>query len=162
MHRIAHSLKDLALLAAARHAAARRAWVLAALVLATSLACGPELTDPSPTDISGRWFSSDTARGVTDFELELSQAADGSLTGRWSGRGVEVDGKCSDELGCAPANDIVGSNTVFQVHIDLVGAGAFTGQVEGSSSFRGHLAGAALTFQRVVFIEGAGAPGSAP
>lgn len=118
-------------------------------------ACGPELTTPSSTNISGTWTSSDTAAGVTDFVLVLSQASDGALTGSWSGRALEVDGACPVHLGCAPANSIVGSNTVFQVHIDLLGAGAFTGQTESDVRFRGHLAGDDLAFNRAGEILGA-------
>lgn len=125
------------------------------LVLGLLVGCGPELTTPASSDISGSWFSSDVARGVTDFRLELSQASDGAITGSWSGRGVVVNGACPAEFGCAPANAVIGSNTVFQVHIDLLGAGAFSGQVEDANRFRGHLAGAGLTFQRVPVVQGA-------
>ncbi len=128
---------------------------MTALLAAAGAACGPELTTPSATDISGAWTSSDTAAGVTDFALVLSQAPDGALTGSWSGRGIETNGACPAELGCAPAGDIIGSNTVFQVHIDLRGLGAFTGQIESDAYFRGHLAGAALAFNRAAVVQGA-------
>jgi hypothetical protein len=124
-------------------------------VAAFLAACGPELTTPSSTNISGTWTSSDTAAGVTDFVLVLSQASDGALTGTWSGRGIGPNGSCHPELGCAPSNSIVGSNTVFQVHIDLVGLGAFTGQFESDMRFRGHLAGVALEFHRAAVVQGA-------
>ncbi len=120
-----------------------------------ALACGPELTTPSSTNISGTWTSSDTAAGVTDFVLVLSQASDGALTGSWSGRALEVNGACPAELGCAPTNAIIGSNTVFQVFIDLIGLGKFTGQVESDAHFRGHLVGAALTFHSAATSQGA-------
>lgn len=125
-------------------------------------ACGPELTDPSPTDISGAWASSDTAVGVTDFLLELSQGSDGAISGKWSARGVVVNGACPIELGCSPGNAVQGSNTVFQVHLDLLGAGAFTGQIENESRIRGHLAGAQLRFNRVAIIQGTRASRGSP
>ena len=112
-------------------------------------ACGPELTNPASTNISGRWTSSDTAAGVTDFVLNLSQASDGVVTGSWSGRALPVNAACPAPLGCTPANTVAGSNTVFQVHIDLIGLGDFTGQTESDVRFRGHLAGADLAFTRV-------------
>lgn len=132
-----------------------RRWAITALLATAATACGPELTTPSPTDISGAWASSDTALGVTDFLLELSQATDGAITGSWSGRGIESNGACPTELGCTPRNDVKGWNTVFQVHIDLVGAGAFTGQIETEPRIRGHLSGSELTFNRVGLIQGA-------
>ncbi len=128
---------------------------MTALLAAAGTACGPELTTPSSTNISGTWTSSDTASGVTDFVLVLSQASDGALTGSWSGRGIGPNGSCHPELGCAPANDIIGSNTVFQVYVDLRGLGAFTGQIESDAYFRGHLAGAALAFNRAAVVQGA-------
>lgn len=131
-----------------------RLWVAAAIVTAAT-ACGPELTTPSDTNITGAWASSDTAVGVTDFLLELSQASDGAITGTWSGRGVVVNGACATDLGCSPSNGVKGSNTVFQVHVDLLGAGAFTGQIETDSRIRGHLAGSQLRFNRVGIIQGA-------
>ncbi|MCR4332896.1 MAG: hypothetical protein NUV34_09390 [Sulfuricaulis sp.] len=130
-------------------------WAAIAAIVMAALACGPELTTPSSTNISGTWTSSDIAAGVTDFVLVLSQASDGALTGSWSGRALEVNGACPAELGCAPANNIVGSNTVLQVYVDLIGLGAFTGQTESDVHFRGHLAGAALAFNRVAEIQGA-------
>lgn len=130
-------------------------WAATAAIVMAALACGPELTTPSSTNISGTWTSSDTAAGVTDFVVALSQASDGALTGSWSGRALEVNGACPAELGCAPNNAIIGSNTVFQVFIDLIGLGKFTGQVESDAHFRGHLAGAALAFNRVGIVQGA-------
>jgi hypothetical protein len=131
-----------------------RRWAATAAIVTVAAACGPELTTPSSTDISGTWTSADTAGGATDFVLVLSQAADGAISGSWSGRGIEENGACPPELGCAPANGVTGSNTVFQVHIDLLGLGAFTGQIESDAHFRGHLGSAALTFRRVAVIPG--------
>lgn len=132
-----------------------RRWAAAAMLIMAAAACGPELTTPSSSDVSGTWTSSDTAAGVTNFALVLSQASDGTLTGSWSGRALAVNGACPAALGCAPTNNIVGSNTVFQVHIDLIGLGAFTGQIQSDVRFRGHLAGGALTFNRAAVALGA-------
>lgn len=132
-----------------------RRWATTAAIVTAAAACGPELTTPSDTDISGTWTSADTAGKVTDFVLRLSQAGDGAISGSWSGRGIEENGACPSDLGCAPANGVTGSNTVFQVHIDLVGLGAFTGQIESDVHFRGHLGGAALTFRRAAEIQSA-------
>lgn len=130
-------------------------WAITALIATAGTACGPELTTPSSASISGTWTSIDTANGVTDFILVLSQAANGAITGSWSGRGIEVNGACPAEAGCTPTSDVIGSNTVFQVHIDLRGLGAFTGQIESDAHFRGHLAGSALTFRRSAQLQGA-------
>lgn len=112
------------------------------------VACGPELTTPASSDITGSWFSADTAALVTDFQLELLQGGGGELTGSFSAVGVPVNGQCPPEVTCAPANVINGSNTVFQVYIDFRGVGVFTGQVAEVDRFRGHMQGSPLTFRR--------------
>lgn len=132
-----------------------RTAVLVLLIPGLSAACGPELTDPASSNISGSWVSADTALGVTDFRLELAQAADGEVTGSWSARGVLVNGVCPPTLGCTPNNTVSGSNTVFQVFLNLLGAGGFTGQVESDGRFRGDLDGDRITFSRAVTIAGA-------
>lgn len=145
-----------------RARASYSAIVLVSLQAGFMAACGPELTTPSAIDLSGTWTSSDTVGGVTGFTLVLSQASDGALTGAWSGRAVELNGACQGELGCAPANNIVGSNTAFQVHIDLLSLGAFTGQAEGDARFRGHLGLSALAFERTSGVRGTRVTGSVP
>lgn len=127
--------------------------VLAGAVVAAG--CGPELTTPGDSNLTGIWLSSDTAVGVTDFELKLSQGSDGVISGTWSAVAVPGNSTCPAVLGCAPANSVVGSNTVFQVHVDLLGAGPFIGQVEAEGRLRGHLSGAAMTFERVAIVQGA-------
>lgn len=142
---------------------AKKARALALLVFGVVAACGPELTDPASTNISGTWVSPDTAALATDFRLQITQAADGEVVGAWFAKGVAVNGACPPALGCSPTNSIAGSNTVFQVFLDLVGLGLFTGQVESNGLIRGSLDGKRISFTRVPAVAGASAgPRSSP
>lgn len=118
------------------------------MLLAASASCGPELTTPGDTKVTGTWFTADTARGITDVRLDLQQEADGAISGSWSARGVETDGVCGTELGCAPTNSVTGSNTVFRIHIELKGVASFTGQLQDDGGIRGHLGEEPMTFRR--------------
>lgn len=122
--------------------------VLALLVFGLVSACGPELTEPSSKDISGTWLSPDTAAGATNFRLQLSQADDGEIAGTWVATGVATNGACPPLLGCSPSNSVAGSNTVFQVFLDFVGLGLFSGQVEPDGRIRGSLEGERISFTR--------------
>lgn len=131
-------------------------------MLAFSLGCGPELNEPASSNVTGSWVSPDTARGATDFKLELTQTADGEITGFWSGHGIPVNGGCPPILGCEPNNTVVGSNTVIQVFLDLLGAGGFTGQVEPDGRLRGDLEGDRITFRRAPASTAARLPRGSP
>lgn len=124
--------------------------ILALLLFGLAAACGPELTEPSSTDISGTWLSADTAVLATNFRLQLAQGSDGEVSGTWSAKGVVANGACPPVLGCSPTNSIAGSNTVFQVFLDLVGLGLFTGQVESDGRLRGSLDGVRISFTRAI------------
>ena len=118
--------------------AARFIWPWA--YVAATLACGPELTEPADSNVTGAWTSPDTVDRIYDIRLDLAQDESGAVSGSWSGLGVVVDGQCPD-IGCAPANNVTGSNTVLQLHIEVLGAGTFTGQVIAADAFRGNFAG---------------------
>lgn len=139
------------------HGAGRRRTVFTALLLWLIAACGPELTEPASSNVSGTWFSADTVTELTDFRLELIQAADGSLSGSWAGREVPLNRACAEPL-CAVSNVVTGSHTVFQLHIDLLGIGTFTGQLQEPGRFRGHIATSSVTFLRVPIIGNARSP----
>ena len=118
--------------------AMRTVWVAAC---ATALfACGPELTDPADSNVTGAWTSPDTVGGIYNIRLDLTQDESGGVSGSWTGLGVQVDGQCPADTGCAPANNVTGSNTVLQLHLEVLGAGSFTGQVIAADAFRGNLA----------------------
>lgn len=108
--------------------------------VSVAFACGPELTDPADSNVTGAWTSPDTVGGIYNIRLDLTQEASGGVSGSWSGLGVQVDGQCPADVGCTPANDVTGSNTVLQLHLEVLGAGTFTGQVIAADAFRGNLA----------------------
>lgn len=109
------------------------------------IACGPELTEPGDTNVTGLWFSSDTVGGhdtlavVYNIRLDLTQDGRGVISGSWSAL-VPVDAQCPPDLGCAPSDTVSGSNTVLQLHLELRGVGTFTGQVIAADAFRGRFA----------------------
>lgn len=126
--------------------------VFFATVFATT-ACGPDLSDPAATSIAGTWMSSDTVQQLTRFRVDLAQGSDGAVTGTWAAVSVNVDGRCVASLGCSPTNTVSGSNTVFVVHIYLLGLGAFVGQLEAPGRLRGHIDTVPVTFQRLAGAE---------
>lgn len=125
----------------ARKSAKRVARLARGLVcLTAAFACGPELTDPADSNVTGAWTSPDTVGGIYNIRLNLTQDESGGISGSWTGLGVQVDGQCPADVGCTPANDVTGSNTVLQLHLEVLGAGTFTGQVIAVDAFRGNLA----------------------
>ena len=103
------------------------------------LGCGPALSDPGSGDVSGRWFSVGSAKGVTDITLTLAQATDGSISGSYTATAAPQLGFCHTNAPCPIGNTITGANTVFQVFFDLLGGGRFTGQLTGAAELKGAL-----------------------
>ncbi len=91
--------------------------------------CGPELTTPSSTDLSGTWVSPGPAAGMTDMSVTLSQTADGSLTGTYTATGTVPLQFCPATGPCRISSTVEGVNTVLQVTFYMKDAGTFTGQV---------------------------------
>src|SRR6266550_5623394 len=98
-------------------------------VCALSLACGPSLTTPSSTNITGTWVSPGPAAGMTNISVTLSQAVDGSLTGTYTAIGTNGLQFCPATGPCAITSTVSGVNTVLQVFFSMKDAGTFTGQV---------------------------------
>ena len=101
--------------------------------------CGPSLTTPSSTSITGIWTSPGPAAGMTNISLTLTQAADGSLTGTYTAIGTAPLQFCPPTGPCAIASTVAGANTVLQVSFDMKDAGAFTGQVLAPGIIKGAL-----------------------
>ena len=99
--------------------------------------CGPPLTTPSSTDITGTWVSPGPAAGMTNMSITLTQAPDGSLTGTYSAIGTDPYQFCPATPPCAITSTVSGVNTVLQVFFYMKDAGTFTGQVTGSGTLRG-------------------------
>lgn len=125
----------------ARESAKRVARLVCGIAcVSAALACGPELTDPADSNVTGAWTSPDTVGGIYNIRLDLVQDESGGVSGSWSGQADSVNGQCPADTGCAPTNDVTGSNTVLQLHLEILGAGSFTGQVIAADAFRGNLA----------------------
>ena len=110
--------------------------MLLALIAAVSatVACGPELTEPAASSVTGKWASADTVSSVSLIALDLVQAADGKVTGTWKGRAAPGSNSCpAAGPACPVSNVVTGSHTVLELRLDILGAGKFTGQLVGSA-----------------------------
>ena len=115
----------------------RSATLVAICVTLTASFCGPELTTPGDTDISGTWFAAGPAAGMTNITMVLTQTADGSITGTFTATGTPGDQVCPTTGPCTLSSTINGANTVLQVNLVLNDGGTFTGQVITSTTLRG-------------------------
>ena len=107
-------------------------------VLAVALAsCGPSLTTPSSTDITGTWTSPGPAAGMTNMSITLTQAADGSLTGTYTAIGSPSLQFCPATGPCNISSTVSGLNSVLQVFFYMTDAGTFTGQVTAPGTISG-------------------------
>jgi hypothetical protein len=114
--------------------------LLAIASLAVASSCGPALTTPSSSDITGTWVSPGPAAGMTNMSITLTQAADGSLTGTYSAIGTDPLQFCPATPPCAITSTVSGVNTVLQVFFYMKDAGTFTGQVTGPGTMKGAMA----------------------
>ncbi len=99
--------------------------------------CGPELTTPGNTDISGTWFAGGPAAGLTNVFITITQASDGSLSGVFTADGTQNLQFCPPAPPCTIGGTVTGSNTVLQVFFELKDAGTFTGQVIDVHTLKG-------------------------
>ena len=99
--------------------------------------CGPALTDPSSTDVSGIWVSPGPAAGMTNMSVNIVQASDGSITGTYTAIGTPGLQFCPATGTCAISGTVAGSNSVLQVFFSMSDAGSFTGQLIGGTELRG-------------------------
>ncbi|HEU4749373.1 MAG TPA: hypothetical protein VFS56_12830 [Gemmatimonadaceae bacterium] len=96
-------------------------------------ACGPELTEPADTDVSGTWTASGPAAGLTNVTVDLTQTPDGAITGTYTATGSEGPQFCPPAPPCTVSGTLAGANTVLHVYFELEDAGKFTGQIIGPS-----------------------------
>src|SRR5690242_11178696 len=111
----------------------------AGLLVTAILGCGPPLSEPSSTSITGHWVSADQVGPLSDVQMDITQQADGTVQGNWSSSIFPPDPVCPPGLGSEPRGTVSGTNTVLEVRLSLVGAGDFQGQVDGTSTLRGSL-----------------------
>jgi hypothetical protein len=116
------------------------------------MGCGPNLSQPSPLNITGRWKSSDQIGPLSGLQVDITQQQDGILNGQWSGRSLP-DAPCPPGLGVSPTGPLNGRSTVLQVQFSLLGAGDFDGQAINAQTLTGSLESCnhpyPITFTRV-------------
>jgi len=111
---------------------------IAAIALASvTVSCGPPLTDPASSNVSGTWFAAGPAAGLTNITVNLTQGSDGIISGTYSATGDAALQLCPVPGPCALSGPISGANTVFQVFFKLEGAGEFSGQLIDANQLKG-------------------------
>ena len=115
----------------------RAATIVAISAALSASACGPELTTPGDTNISGTWFAAGPAAGMTNITMVMAQTGDGHLSGTFTATGTPGQQVCPATGPCALSSTINGVNTVLQVSLDLKDAASFTGQVINPTTLRG-------------------------
>jgi hypothetical protein len=111
-------------------------FVCAGLLLAAA-GCAPEPTSPSDKSIGGEWTSDAHLYTLSNFRMEIVQEPGGIVSGKWFARGDGGVGGCLPGIPCNATGDLIGTNTVAQVEIDLLGAGKFEGALVQPTRLRG-------------------------
>lgn len=104
--------------------------------VASTAACGHEPTDPSATDLTGLWRSSDQDLYIRNIRLTLIQPAPGIVTGKWVADG-RTDNVCAPNVPCGDSSIVTGRNEVAQVVLELLGAGTFVGELAKKDTLKG-------------------------
>jgi hypothetical protein len=110
--------------------------------------CGPELTTPGDTDVSGTWFAPGPAAGLSTITMVLTQTPDGRVSGTFTATGTPGDQVCPMTGPCIISSTINGANTVLQVNLILTNGGTFTGQAIAPRALRG-----TMTANENAFVE---------
>lgn len=111
--------------------------MLEAFIAASFIACAPEPTTPSDTDLGGTWRSNARLFTLSGMRMDLVQEPRGIVSGEWSARGEGGGGGCPPATPCDASGLIIGRNTIAQVEIELLGAGKFEGGLIDDSTLRG-------------------------
>jgi hypothetical protein len=106
------------------------------MVVAASIACGSDPTDPSDSDLTGTWKSFDRDLYITNIELTLIQPSPGIVVGKWRAQG-RTDNACTPGVPCADSSYVTGRNEISQVVLELLGAGTFVGELAKPDTLRG-------------------------
>ena len=106
------------------------------LVLA-AIACGPEPTTPATTNLAGSWTANAHLFALSNFRIEMIQEPNGIVSGKWFADGDGGGGGCLPAVPCKAFGNLIGTNTVSQVTIELLGAGRFDGVLLQETTLRG-------------------------
>jgi hypothetical protein len=111
--------------------------IILALTTLLGVACGPELTNPADSNVSGTWHAAGPAAGLSNITMVLQQDAEGSITGTFTAIGTPSEQACPTTGVCSLASTVRGANTVLQVNLQLKGGGTFTGQLTTATRLHG-------------------------
>src|SRR6187549_2374124 len=81
-------------------------FVLNAAAVVTLASCGPPLSEPASSSITGHWQSPNQIGPLSGILLDLTQNPDGTLSGRWSAKVSPPNPPCPPDLGTSPTNTI--------------------------------------------------------
>jgi hypothetical protein len=107
------------------------------MVLLITAGCAPEPTAPAKTSLAGIWTANAHLYTLSNFRLDLVQEPGGIVSGKWSAKGDGGRGGCLDNIPCNASGDLIGTNTVSQVELAMIGAGKFEGTLVASTRMRG-------------------------
>lgn len=123
------------------------------MVLLIAAACAPEPTAPAKTSLAGVWTANAHLYTLSDIRLDLVQEPGGIVSGTWSAKGDGGRGGCLDNIPCDASGDLIGTNTVSQVELAMIGAGKFEGTLVEPTRMRGiFLVGE--SFDTITFVRG--------
>jgi hypothetical protein len=127
-----------------------RALGIAAVALSiATLSCGPDLNSPASTDLSGTWFAVGPSAGFTNITVNVTQNADGTISGTYTATAAPSLGLCGptavSTAACPVTGTLTGANTVFQVFLAINGVGQFTGQLIGGTTLKGAMSRLGVT-----------------
>src|SRR5437899_2074574 len=120
------------------HARIRRNAILgvtrSAFVLVLLVGCGPELTEPASTNVTGRWTSGATIGPLSDVTMDLQQRSEGEVEGHWMAVSSDPNPRCTPDLALSTTGPLTGSNKVVGLQLAFLGAGDFNGQVRDKTT----------------------------
>ena len=112
----------------------------------TAVSCGPELTEPGSSDLTGTWLADAPVGVIKAISLTLAQDQDGTLSGAWIGSVTPPIPSCPPELSNQPTGTVFGTNTVLEVEFEILGAGHFNGQALETGLMRGYVFSCSIYF----------------
>jgi hypothetical protein len=128
-----------------------RLTVFAGLFLGlAAIGCGPDPTTPATTSLAGSWTANAHVFSLSNFRIEMIQEANGIVSGKWFADG-DGGGACPSATPCKAFGDLIGTNTVSQVTIELLGAGRFDGVLLHSTTLRGTFS-VGLGYDTIMFV----------
>ena len=112
---------------------------LLTVALCVLCACGPELSDPGTSDLTGIWQGQQAIGVVDDIELELIHEEGGALRGAWSGTITRPPGACPPDLGTPLRSILYGTANVITVEFQMLGIGQYVGALVSPTKLTGRL-----------------------